>query len=251
MTCRWLLPAVTSLLATACTAGDSTSQASIVQDSAGVRIAENPPDVAGEEWRLATPAVLQIGRSVGRPGPDLFGSIRQAILLSTGDIAVADGLAAEIRVFDEGGGHLLTFGGRGEGPGEFRNLLTIAELTGDTIAAVDPPGGRVSLFTFAGTFTRSFPIPRIPGASFPNVIGWLEDGPLLIQALTRSPSRDTRDQSTHFSTLPIVTARPWLHWANSRAAGWAATAMASASAGARCSQRAAPWPGMGIRAVSN
>ena len=118
MTRRLLLPTVTSLLATACLSGDSASHSSIVRDSAGVRIAENPSDARGEEWRLQIPAVLEIGRSEGQgPGPDLFGSVRHAILLSTGDIAVADGLAAEVRVFDEDGGHLLTFGGRGEGPG--------------------------------------------------------------------------------------------------------------------------------------
>ena len=195
---RLLLPAVTSLLATACTAGDSASRASIVRDSAGVRIAENPPGANGEEWRLQIPAVLRIGRSEGQgPGPDLFGSVHQAIRLSTGNIAVADGLAAEIRVFDENGNHLLTFGGRGEGPGEFTNLWTIAELTGDSIAAVDAAGERVSLFSSDGTFARSFVIPRVPGASAPNVVGWLEGGPLVIRTLTVSPSRDTRDESTH------------------------------------------------------
>lgn len=195
---RLLLPAATSLMATACTAGDSASRASIVRDSAGVRIAENPSQASGEAWRLQIPAVLEIGRSEGRgPGPDLFGSVQQAIRLSTGNVAVADGLAAEIRVFDENGGHLLTFGGRGEGPGEFTNLWTIAELTGDSIAAVDAAGERVSLFTSAGTFARSFATPRIAGASYPNVIGWIEDGPLLIETRARSPSRDTRDQSTH------------------------------------------------------
>ena len=198
MTSRMLLPAVTSLFAAACTTGDSASQASIVRDSAGVRIAENPSGVPVEEWRLQTPAVLEIGRSEGQgPGPDLFGTIRQAILLSRGDIAVADGLAAEIRVFDGGGGHLLTLGGRGEGPGEFTNLWTIAELAGDSVAAVDAAGERVSIFTTAGTFARSFAIPRIPGASAPNAVGWLEEGRLLIETRTRSPSRDTRDQSTH------------------------------------------------------
>ncbi len=199
MTRRLLHPTVTFLFATACASGDGASHASIVRDSAGVRIAENPPETRGVEWRLQTPAVVEIGRSEGQgPGPDLFGSIRQAILLSTGDIAVADGLAAEIRVFDTGGGHLLTFGGRGEGPGEFISLRTIAELTGDSIAGVDAGGERVSVFTSAGTFARSFAIPRIPGASAPNAVGWLDAGPLLIETRTRSPSRDTRDQSTHF-----------------------------------------------------
>ena len=182
-----------------CTSADHSSRSAIVRDSAGVLIAENPSDASGEEWRLQLPAVLEIGRSEGEGGgPDLFGFIARVIRLSSWHIAVADGLAGEIRVFDEDGSPLLTFGRRGEGPGEFTSLWSIAELTGDSIAAIDNLGGRISLFTSAGAFARSFPIPRLPGAPAPNVIGWLEDGTLLIETLTRSPSRDTRDQSTHF-----------------------------------------------------
>ena len=195
---RPLALAAVVLLLAACASPDNTSS-TIVRDSAGVRIAESPVEASPDEWRLQLPPVLRIGRNEGGDdGPDLFGRITQVIRLSSGDIAVAEGLANEIRVFDDGGGHLRTFGRNGEGPGEFTTLSTIAELPGDTIVAVDPRGGRASLFTSSGTFARSFLIPRLPGASAPNVIGWLDDGILLIDALTRSPSRDTRDQSTHF-----------------------------------------------------
>ncbi len=178
-------------------AGDS-SQTAVVRDSAGVMVAENPADAAGDEWTVPSPPVLEIGRSEGDGADsDLFGAIAHAVRLSNGHIAVADRHAQEVRVFDDAGDHVLTFGRLGEGPGEFTTLWSIAELASDTIAAVDPSGGRVSLFSPAGVFGRSFPIPRLPGASAPNVIGWLTDGTLLIAALTRSPSRDTRDQSTH------------------------------------------------------
>ena len=201
MTRRPLVLATATLLHTGCTSPDNDFL-TIVRDSAGVLIAESPLEASGDEWRLQLPPVLLIGRSEGtEDGPDLFGHINQVIRLSNGDIAVAENLAGEIRVFDDGGGHLRTFGGRGEGPGEFANLWTIAELPGDTIAAIDPLAERISLFTSSGTFARSFPIPRLPGASAPNVIGWLEDGTLLVNARTRSPSRDTRDQSTHFMYL--------------------------------------------------
>ena len=198
MTLRPLLLAAIPLLHAGCISHDNASL-TIVRDSAGVVIAESPLEAAGDEWKLWLPPVLLIGQGEGTAdGPDLFGRINHVIRLSSGQIAVAEGLAGEIRVFDDGGGHLRTFGGRGEGPGEFATLGKIAELPGDTIVAVDPLGGRISLFTSLGRFARSFPVPRLPGASAPNVIGWLEDGTLLVAALTRSPASDTRDQSTHF-----------------------------------------------------
>jgi len=196
---RTLSLTAASLVLVGCAGPDDPSRSAVVRDSAGIWITENPYDAAGEEWRLQLPAVLEIGRSAEEGyGPGLFGSIRQVVRLSSGNIAVADGLAREIRIFDEGGSHLVTFGGRGEGPGEFTNLVSIAELSGDSIAAVDNLNARVSLFTSTGDFVRSFPILRLPGASAPNVVGWFEDGTLLLTTLSRSPSRDTRDRSTSF-----------------------------------------------------
>ena len=173
MTRRRLVLATATLLHTGCTSPDNDFL-TIVRDSADVLIAESPLEASGDEWRLQLPSVLLIGRSEGtEDGPDLFGRINQVIRLSSGDIAVAENLAGEIRVFDDGGGHLRTFGGRGEGPGEFANPWTIAELPGETIAAVDPLAERISLFTSSGTFARSFPIPRLPGASAPtSSVGW-------------------------------------------------------------------------------
>ena len=196
---RTLSLTAASLVLIGCAGADDSSRSAVGRDSAGIWITENPSGAVGEESRLQLPAVLEIGRSEGEgDGPDLFGSIRQVMRLSSGNIAVADGLAREVRIFGEDGSHLVTFGGRGEGPGEFTNLVSIAESGGDSIAAVDNLNARVSLFTSAGEFVRSFPIPRLPGASAPNVAGWFEDGTLLVTTPSRSPSRDTRDQSTRF-----------------------------------------------------
>ena len=123
MTPRPLVLAAATLLHAGCISPDNISL-TIVRDSAGIVMAESPLEASGDEWRLQLPPVLLIGRSEGTgEGPDLFGRINQVIRLSSGDIAVAEGLAAEIRVFDDGGGHLRTFGRRGEGPGEFANLV--------------------------------------------------------------------------------------------------------------------------------
>ncbi len=199
MTGRIFSLTAASVLCFGCAPADNSSQAAIVRDSAGILIAENPLGTAGEGWTLQQPPVLEIGRGEGQgAGSDLFGAVAHAIRLSNGSIAVADRHAQEIRVFDGDGEHIHAFGRPGEGPGEFTTLWSIAELAGDTIAAIDPRGGRVSLFDAAGVFGRSFPIPRLPGASAPNLVGWLTDGILLIETLTRPVSRDTRDQSTHF-----------------------------------------------------
>jgi hypothetical protein len=178
MTRRILSLTAVSVLCLAC-AADNLSPTGIVRDSAGVQIAENPSDATGDEWILQQPPVLEMGRSEGQgAGSDLFGAVAHAIRLSNGNIAVADRHAQEIRVFDGDGKHVEhvhTFGRPGEGPGEFTSLWSIAELTGDTIAAIDPRGGRVSLFSSTGMFARSFPIPRLPDASAPRVVGWLAD----------------------------------------------------------------------------
>ena len=203
-----LLLTAASLLLSSCTS-DNPSPSTILRDSADVLIAENHSDASTDEWQLQLPPVLEIGRADGdEDGPDLFGYISQAIRLSNGDIAVADGLAREIRIFDENGSHRITFGRPGEGPGEFTNLWSIAELAGDTIAAIDNLNGRASLFTSAGAFVRSFPIPRLPGGSAPNVAGWLEDGTLLIQTNSRACDPGTRATNPRTScTRSTVTAR--------------------------------------------
>jgi hypothetical protein len=166
-----------------------------VRDSTGISIVENHArSPANSEWLIGATQV-EIGRAVGE-GPDLFGSIRQVIRLEGGQIAVADQMALEIRVFGNDGTHQVTIGRRGEGPGEFSSLWWIGVLPGDSIAAVDPLGGRVSMFSREGGFARSFALPRIQGGLAPNVVGALRDGTLVVSTLTVSPSQDTRTQST-------------------------------------------------------
>lgn len=201
-TLRPLVLAATAVVAASCGSPDSASLP-IVRDSADVRIAENPAGMSGDDWELRLPPQLVIGRAEGTDDvPDLFGGISHAIRLSSGDVAVADGMAGEIRVFDGDGEHLRTFGGRGQGPGEFSTLWRIAELPGDTIVAADPLGGRISYFASSGAFVRSFPIPPLPGASGPAVVGWLDDGALVVNALVLPVSGDARDRSTR-SLYPV------------------------------------------------
>lgn len=185
-----------AFLLSACIGGDDRAGGPAVRDSAGIAIVENPAD-AGEDlpWRLEASPTLELGRADG-DRPDVFGSIRHVIRLRTGAIAVADAMAREIRIFDEAGLHVSTVGGEGEGPGEFTSLWWIAELGGDSIAAVDNLNARISMFDGDGEFARAFQVPRPDGAAAPNIVGFLGDGEAVFHARTAPPSQDAGKTST-------------------------------------------------------
>lgn len=62
---------------------------------------------------------------------------------------VADTRNHEVRVFGLDGAHRRTFGREGEGPGEFRNIYSIAWV-GDRLLTFDPPLGRMGEFSAEG-----------------------------------------------------------------------------------------------------
>lgn len=106
-------------------------------DDAGVPIIENtrPPEGSRLGWRVGPEPTVSIGALDGED-PYLFQSAPDATRLSDGRIVVAEYGSAELRVFDGASGtHLATWGGRGEGPGEFSELSHVHPLPGDSIIA--------------------------------------------------------------------------------------------------------------------
>jgi len=116
---RWLLASV--LTVSACASDGDRQDVSVVRDSAGIVIVENRDAPEIPAWHVDPNPLLEIGRAEGE-GPDVFGLVRHAIRLPTGEIAVADGRAMDIRLFGSDGSHQVTFGRQGEGPGEFMQL---------------------------------------------------------------------------------------------------------------------------------
>jgi hypothetical protein len=62
-----------------------------------------------------------------------------------GRIVFADHRAARVRVFDENGRAIVTFGRHGDGPGEFQRPLD-ARFVGGEIFVTDPGGGRITRY---------------------------------------------------------------------------------------------------------
>lgn len=109
--------------ATACSAADVPSQQVVaVKDSAGVRLLSVPrlPDASGVTTVARAP-LAAVGTAEGEAW-SLFSGVVGACRVAGGNLLVADGTSREVRVFDERGSYVKTFGRRGNGPNEFAAL---------------------------------------------------------------------------------------------------------------------------------
>jgi hypothetical protein len=128
-----------------------------VRDSAGVSIVENPAPAPDSRlpWAFGAEPTLSIGAVDSGEADQLF-RVTDATRLADGRIVIANSGSNELRVFNADGSHAATAGGRGEGPGEFVSYSpsAVAAWPGDSIAAVNPWGTRVSLFDAEGNHGR-------------------------------------------------------------------------------------------------
>lgn len=141
-----------------------------VRDSAGVRIVDNarPPEGSRLGWTIGPQPIVSIGAVEGDE-PYMLGNVTDATRLSDGRIVVVNSGTSEMRVFDPSGVYIETWAGRGEGPGEFQDLLYIEPWPGDSIAAWYGYRRGISLFDSAGNFGRNIILqvdPRDPSARF-------------------------------------------------------------------------------------
>ena len=125
-------------------------------DTAGVPIVENarPPADSRLDWRMGEQPALSIGEIDG-PDPYLL-DISDVIRMPDGRIIVADRASGELRAFDTLGVHLATWGGSGEGPGEFINLISVDPWPGDSLVARWSQGNRLTVFDSQGNYGRVF-----------------------------------------------------------------------------------------------
>ena len=134
-----------------------TGLESVVRDSAGIRITENtrPPEGSRLPWRIGPEPTVSIGELEGEE-PYMLHGAGSFDRLSDGRIVVANRGSSEVRMFDASGSHLVSWGGEGEGPGEFVSLSDVAPWPGDSIVAWYSPGMGISVFDADGNFGRSF-----------------------------------------------------------------------------------------------
>jgi hypothetical protein len=147
--------------------------AGTVTDSAGIRMIDNPAvGLWGPDEAWAFTEALTIGADVGDPDYE-FGRVTSIEVDPEGLMYVFDGMASEIRVYDPAGRFLRSFGGRGEGPGEFSAGAAGAFLTREgTILVPDLGNQRISVLSPEGEFLGSSMVSYASG--FP--VRWDADG---------------------------------------------------------------------------
>ena len=154
--------ALLALSAMACQSDAATGGLhSQLRDSAGIRIVENarPPTDSRLSWRIDPEPSVSIGVLEGSE-PHMLFNVSDAARLTDGRIVVVNRGTTELRVFDARGTYLDTWGGKGEGPGEFDDIFHIEPLPGDSVlvwALMEPD---VAVFGPDGNFARSFPARR-------------------------------------------------------------------------------------------
>lgn len=145
-------------LLTACSVGAPRSMSVTNIDSAGVvltTIGAMLDDVP--RWEVDTNAriTLESPDSLG------FAFVSAAHWMPNGRILVADSRQRRLQLYDSSGRHLRTIGRDGDGPGEFRGIMTVS-VVGDTIGVWDLRGRRFTLLTVDSGFRRLIPTPTKP-----------------------------------------------------------------------------------------
>jgi hypothetical protein len=161
---------------------------------------------AGEQWRLSEAPTIRIGVVAGDPAYQ-FDRIAGVLRLSDGRIVVANSGTRELRFYDPHGRYLATGGGSGAGPGEFRDLASLASLPGDSLLILDPGRSQISVHDPYGAHMRSWRIESPGRGLFPSRALALADGSVLL-AYVRS----------HLPGDPsgvIRNAAPLLHYSSS------------------------------------
>lgn len=125
-------------------------------DSSGVEVVVSSSASGFETpWRVSEVPFLRIGRTEGET-PFLFQAIDGAVRLSDGSVVVLESASKELRRFGAEGEHLVSFGGFGQGPGEFLAVLGGIQRNGDTLLVLDSDG-TVAWFRPDGSLLREVP----------------------------------------------------------------------------------------------
>ena len=162
-------------------AGQESGSPSVVRrDSAGFAIVEAMRPLWDDSslWIIDPEPLVDLTVS-GSGTPHEFFRARSMKQRPDGSLMIADGSSRQVRVFSATGEFLGSFGGQGDGPGEFRNLQAI-ENAGDTLLALGT--GRVAVAAPDLAVVRTFNL-----APSTNNLHYLGGGAILTESYSPRP----------------------------------------------------------------
>lgn len=134
-----------------------------MRDSLAVMIVDNCLPTLSAGWGVDTSSPVAV-LSTPSGVPVDFEMVTSLVSLGGGRLVVADQSDERLRAF----GPDARQSGRavriGRGPGEFVEAPVVIGFRGDSVAAFDPGGRRITILAATLAFGRSVPLPRIPGA---------------------------------------------------------------------------------------
>lgn len=148
-----------------------------VTDSAGISVVSNPAEgqwLEDEAWK-ATEA-LSIGMLEG-PAEYTFFQLAAVIVDSQGTIYALDRGDKLVKIYSPSGSHVRSFGGQGEGPGEFQEPSLMIFLD-TTLVVHDWRQRRLTYFTRSGSVVRT--VRTEMGITFTNGLAAVGDSTLLL-----------------------------------------------------------------------
>lgn len=160
-----------------------------------------PDNAAPPEWSLSAEPTLIIGND---SVPEVtFGSIGGIASLASGEIAVLDARATEIRVFDGEGSYLRTIARRGKGPSEFTAIDWI-QAYADSVLVSDILENRVTVLAGDGTVERRTRADPDPGYRHPNLTGRLTTGHWVASRVEAVVQATDAGLETHDQTCGLI-----------------------------------------------
>ena len=197
---------IAAAMCAACDVRTSRDGPVVVRDSLGIQIVESASRMwaAGEGWSIETEPAVVIGVMDGEEAYQ-FDGIRGVGVTAGDEIVVASSGSAEIRVYDAAGRYIRSSGGRGEGPGEFVDLVSMT-VRGDTVVVFDAALARLSYFDVSGPLLGTTQLEPTGDPIHPlqlyGVGGFLGDD--VVMVATAYPADMRPEPMTYWDTLPTL-----------------------------------------------
>ncbi|HSJ08295.1 MAG TPA: hypothetical protein VK928_00240 [Longimicrobiales bacterium] len=138
-------------------------------------VSERPEWTARTAWRVEAQPFLRIGVADGEDAYLLDG-VMGVVRLGSGGIAVATMGGSDVRIYDARGRFVGKSGRRGQGPGEFSQVMGMQRGANDSLIVMDGTN-RLNVFAGNGSFARTVTLQR--DGAFASPAGHFADGRIL------------------------------------------------------------------------